>query len=294
VHQSSYEKVEAFVATYLGKFRDEPLKILDVGSQTVLDQDLSYRMLFDARSWNYTGLDVESGGNVDVVLVNPYQWGELTADSFDVVVSGQAFEHIGYFWATAFEIGRVLRPGGVAVITAPGSGPQHRYPVDCWRIRDDGFIAIAEYLDFDVLDVFTDWNRNVWEDSIIVMRKPIWTHAERHRFATRLWHQRSLSAETVTVGEIDPLPDLEYEPPASSPLRNLVGGRLTSVLEELRISSITEESARREAAKPRYIRLIPEQVRRTITRIILRVAGVSNISLGSVSPPSKSEEQSVG
>ncbi len=252
----------------------------------VADQPLSHKPLFDAPTWAYTGLDVEAGLNVDVVPAHDYQWDGLGADSFDVVLSGQAFEHIPFFWATAFEIGRVLRPGGAAVIIAPGRGPQHRYPVDCWRFHDDGFEALAAYLGFEVLDVFTEWGRNMWEESILVMRKPVWSTAERNRFATRLWHQRALSADLDVPSsgpnpELNPGPDSgpltdpnsgpildESEPPTPSKLRDLVGGLFTEQLEELRERGIEAQRIRRDAAKPLHVRLIHKGVRRRLVNFL--------------------------
>jgi SAM-dependent methyltransferase len=271
MHTSSYEKVDAFVTMFLADHRKEPLAILDVGSQTVARQPLSYASLFDAPAWTYTGLDVEAGLNVDIVPANHYRWDELGADSFDVVVSGQAFEHIPYFWATAFEIGRVLRPGGLAVIIAPGRGPQHRYPVDCWRFHDDGFQALADYLDFEVLDVFTEWGRNMWEESILVMRKPVWSAEDRQRFTTRLGHQRALSTISAIPadGTAEPSMPTESEPPPPSPLRDAVGGPYTERLEQLRVQGIELRSRRNEAALRRWVRVIPRRVRRKIVNLLV-------------------------
>ncbi len=267
MHTSSHEKVAAFVSTYLDQFRSTHLDILDVGSQMVAGQVLTYRTLFDDPEWNYTGLDVESGLNVDVIPADGYRWNELESDSFDVIVSGQTFEHIPFFWATAFEIGRALRPGGLALITAPGRGPYHRYPVDCWRFHDDGFVAVADHLEFEVVDVFTDWNRNVWEESIVVMRKPVWSPASRDRFATRLWHQRALTA-TLSPNPIEEAPILDGEngPPAPSVLQTIDGGRFTAVLESLRLKAIAAKEAREEAAKPRIVRMLPNRLRAVLGR----------------------------
>ena len=270
MHTSSYEKIAAFVTTYLDDFRGEPLTILDVGSQMVADQLLTYRTLFDAPTWTYTGLDVEAGINVDIVPADHYRWDEVEPESFDLIVSGQTFEHIPYFWATAFEIARALRPGGLAVITAPGRGPQHRYPVDCWRFHDDGFEAVANYLEFEMLDVFTDWGRNIWEESIVVIRKPVWSPTERFRFATRLWHQRAITASAATTIGDAPTPEPDGAVPAPSALRSVVGGRYTPVLAELREHGIRARAIRDEAAKPFHRRIIPQKVRRRLTHIILR------------------------
>ena len=271
VHASSYEKVDAFVRTYLGDFRDQPLTILDVGSQIVVNQPLSYKPLFDAPTWNYTGLDVEAGVNVDVVPADPYRWDELAADTFDIVVSGQAFEHIPYFWATAFEIGRVMRPGGLAVIIAPGRGPQHRFPVDCWRFHDDGFQAVADYLGFEVLDVFTEWGRNMWDESIVVMRKPVWLLENRQRFASRLAYQRAVSANdsSPTDAPNSAATTTESEPPAPSPLQIVVGGILTERLEQLRLQALERRAQRVNASLPSWRRAIPLRLRKKVANVLM-------------------------
>jgi len=271
MHVSSYEKISAFVDIFLSDHRHEPLEILDVGSQTVAEQPLSYRSLFGLAPWTYLGLDVEAGKNVDIVPADDYRWNELAADRFDVVVSGQAFEHAPFFWATAFGIGRVLKPGGLAVITAPGRGPQHRCPLDCWRFHDDGFQALADYLEFEVLDVFTEWGRNKWDESIVVMRKPVWSVEQRRRFTTRLGHQRALSSSTsVAVDEaVDVSIQTESEPPTPSSLRDAVGGPYTRRLEQLRVQGIELRASRDEASLRFWLRIIPRGVRRKIANVMV-------------------------
>jgi hypothetical protein len=115
-----------------------------------------------------------------------------------------------------FEIARVLKPGGVAAIIAPSNGVEHRYPVDCWRFYRDGFVALASWVDCEVLDVFTDWNRAVWADSVLVARKPDADAEWRARFERRAALQRALlpdaspdaddAAVPTAVASIDPEP----------------------------------------------------------------------------------------
>ena len=173
MHESSYEKMEAFVRVHLDAHRGHPLEILDFGSQVVDDQGVSYKALFDDPDWNYRGLDIEAGHNVDIVVENAYDWTEVPTDSVDLVVSGQALEHVEYFWASMYEIVRVLKPGGLAMLIAPSGGFEHRYPVDCWRFYRDGFVALADHVDCEIVDAFTDWGNLDWEDSILVARKPM-------------------------------------------------------------------------------------------------------------------------
>ena len=120
-----------------------------------------------------------SGKNVDVVLRTPYAWREIATDSADVVISGQAFEHIQYFWITMLEVARVLKPGGICCILAPSSGPEHRYPLDCWRFYPDGMGSLAHFAQMEVLEATTQWEdqgyadgSDWWHDSMLVCRKP--------------------------------------------------------------------------------------------------------------------------
>lgn len=173
MHDSSWEKMAWFVDEYLGRQRDADLEVLDVGSQIVSASHRTYRTLFDSPRWRYTGLDISEGLNVDVAVAELYRWTEVPADHFDVVVSGQALEHIEWFWLTILEIERVLKPGGITMLIAPSSGPEHRYPQDCWRFYPDGMRAMAEFAGCEVLDAGTDWQRKPWADSYLVMRKPV-------------------------------------------------------------------------------------------------------------------------
>ncbi len=179
MHSSSLQKMKSFVDKFLPEKIGQPLRILDVGSQ---DVNGSYKQLFDQPKWQYTGLDVTAGKNVDVVVADIYDWQEIPSNSYDVIISGQALEHIEYFWITIMEISRVLKSHGLCCLIAPSSGPAHRYPVDCYRFFSDGLTALAKYSDFQILSVATDWNNdpdNTWKDSMIVMQKPDYNLSEK-------------------------------------------------------------------------------------------------------------------
>jgi SAM-dependent methyltransferase len=176
MHQSSMEKMALFRDRYLSAKKNEPLRILDLGSQ---DVNGSYRSLFSELNWDYVGIDMAIGNNVDIVLRTPYVWNELNSGSVDVIISGQAFEHIQYFWITMLEVARVLKPGGICCILAPSSGPEHRYPLDCWRFYPDGMVSLAHFAQMEVIEVVTQWQdlgyadgSDSWHDSMLVCRKP--------------------------------------------------------------------------------------------------------------------------
>ncbi len=252
MHDTSREKMVAFVSTYLPSVHATPLEILDVGSRVVDDGHSQFRELLARPPWHYRGLDVEAGKNVDVVVRDPYRWDELPADSVDLVVSGQALEHIRYFWVTAFEIGRVLRPGGLAFLIAPSRGFEHRHPVDCWRFYRDGMETLASYLGFTLIDSFTDWDRSFWADSLVVMEKPVWSDDERRAFLRRRELQQAALRQTEVAAIETPAPV------SPSPLRGAVPGLLFPKLEPIRQRDLADFAAS-EAAKAKAARPLAEQ-----------------------------------
>lgn len=188
MHDSAIEKMKAFVDTYLSGYKDNKLNILEIGSKVIPPQ-ISQKFLFENKNWNYKGLDIEAGYNVDIVPNDSYDWKELGDNTFDVVISSQTFEHIPYFWITAFEIGRVLKDGGLACIIVPSAGDEHRFPYDTFRYFPDGLNLLCEYMGFKTFEVYrqsedlqysdgSDYNK----DSCLIMQKPILQDLERQLF----------------------------------------------------------------------------------------------------------------
>lgn len=171
MHASSLEHVRRLVGKYLqGR---EGLEVVDVGS---CDINGSYKAFFARPGWRYTGVDLAAGPNVDVVLASPYRL-PFASHGVDVIVSGQAFEHVQFFWLTWLEMVRVLKPGGLILLLAPSRGPEHRYPQDCWRFYPDGYRALAAWGDLELLEVSTDWEPHAapdsapWGDTVGVFRQ---------------------------------------------------------------------------------------------------------------------------
>jgi len=122
-------------------------------------------------------VDLAAGPNVDVVLSSPYRL-PFQSHSVDVIVSGQAFEHIEFFWLTWLEMTRILKPGGLIFLVAPSRGPEHRYPQDCWRFYPDGYRALASFGGLELVSANTDWESHAdefsapWGDTVGVFRQP--------------------------------------------------------------------------------------------------------------------------
>ena len=178
MHQSSILRMKWFVNNYSSRIKKDKIRVLDVGSY---DVNGSYKHLFTDSKFEYTGLDMEKGPNVDLVLQNPYNWKELETDSYDIVISGQAFEHVEFFWVTMSEMTRVLKKDGLMCIIAPNGFEEHRYPVDCYRFFTDGMVALARYVNLEVLHAHTnaapnksdsEWYSKEAADAMLVAQKP--------------------------------------------------------------------------------------------------------------------------
>ena len=176
MHQSSYHLMTKFRDRIDHELPAGTLTVLDVGSYGV---NGTYRDVFsDTARFSYTGLDLQPGPNVDCVPKDAYDWPELADASFDVIVSGQAFEHMEFPWLAIDEMHRKLKDNGLICIVAPSRGPEHRYPLDCWRYYPDGMRALARWAGLTVLDLGTFWGASgftdgsdQWGDSFCVLRK---------------------------------------------------------------------------------------------------------------------------
>jgi SAM-dependent methyltransferase len=178
MHRSSMYRMKWFVENYVSKIKKEKIKILDIGSYNV---NGSYKQFFNDNKYEYTGLDIEAGSNVDIVLSNPYDWSSIDTDSYDVIITGQTFEHTEFFWITISEMTRVLKKDGLLCIIVPNKQREHRYPVDCYRFFTDGMVALARYVSLEVLHAHTncapnpnnpDWYGRKLADSMLVATKP--------------------------------------------------------------------------------------------------------------------------
>lgn len=159
MHASSLAHMSRLIEAHCA--RAHSLEVVDVGSR---DVNGSYRPLFERPGWRYRGLDMAAGPNVDIVTPDPYTL-PLPSRSADLVISGQAFEHIDFFWLTFLDMARILRPAGRIFLVAPSRGPEHRHPVDCWRFYPDGFRALARFARLELLEVSTDWTPHEAADS---------------------------------------------------------------------------------------------------------------------------------
>lgn len=113
-----------------------------------------YESLF--HSSNYIGLEIDTPENrkhkkADVFYGNgAFPFGEA---EFDSVVTNEVFEHVFNPDQFLEEIRRVLKPGGVLLLTVPFVWDEHEQPHDFARYSSFGLAAIAERHGFEILEL---------------------------------------------------------------------------------------------------------------------------------------------
>lgn len=180
MHKSSYLRMEYLLNYYKPLWKIDnstPINVLDIGSY---NQNGTYKDIFYEENIFYKGLDMKMGPNVDIVPEDIYSWNEIENETYNLVISGQAFEHMEYPWVTMKEVERVLKPSGISIIIAPNAGIEHKAPLDCYRFFSDGLVALAKWAGLKVIHSGVagvpymkdtdDWISE-WNDSTLVVQK---------------------------------------------------------------------------------------------------------------------------
>ena len=199
MHKTSHDKMLWFKNNFLDK--NNYLKILDVGSLDTSEDNYNYKSIFNEDRWSYEGLDFRKGDNVDIVVDDIYNIQEVNNESYDVVISGQLFEHLGFFLLTMGEIDRILKPGGICCIIAPSGGPKHGIEdTDCYRFYEDGMRALANYVDFEIIhaSVNNDDNAKPWSDACLVAKKRVTINSGSYNSENRVSYLENKLSKLLT------------------------------------------------------------------------------------------------
>lgn len=119
-----HKRLCALLAGYGGR-------VLDVGCG-----DKPYRAWFGAVS-EYVGIDVAPGPAVDIVVTQGEPW-PLPDGHYDVVLSTQVIEHVDNLEFALAQITRVLKPGGLVILSFPFLYNVHGAPFDYRRFTHYG------------------------------------------------------------------------------------------------------------------------------------------------------------
>lgn len=84
----------------------------------------------------YVGCDMQEGPGVDLIL--DLHSIALPSESVGTVVMLETLEHVEFPRKAMEELHRILRPGGMLVVSSVLNFPIHEYPSDYWRFTPEG------------------------------------------------------------------------------------------------------------------------------------------------------------
>lgn len=96
-------------------------------------------------------LDIDPDSRATYIADITRQNDEIPGERFDLVVCTEVLEHTLDPFAAVEEIGRLLKPGGILLLTTPFNFRIHGPLPDCWRFTEHGLRALLG--GFEILDL---------------------------------------------------------------------------------------------------------------------------------------------
>ncbi len=116
--------------------------IYEFGSFQVAGQEDLANLRPFFQGMKYVGTDLREGPGVDVIL-NVHDI-DLPSESVGTILCLDTLEHVEYPRKAIDELTRILKPGGMLVISSSMDFPIHDFPYDFWRFTPDGFKSLLK------------------------------------------------------------------------------------------------------------------------------------------------------
>ena len=115
----------------------------------------AWRRTIEGGAEQYESLDRSARGDHRPTHVGDVDDMPGPEGQYDTVVCAQVLEHVASPAEALAEMHRVLRPGGVLILTVPHLSRRHELPHDYFRYTQEGVQALLEASGFDVFDMTT-------------------------------------------------------------------------------------------------------------------------------------------
>ena len=188
-----------FVNGVIGRRDVENKDVLELGSYDVNGTVRPY--IESLKPASYVGVDIMAGPCVDVVCDAADLLNHFRPATIDVLVTTEMLEHVRDWRRVIHNMKRVMRPGGLIVLTTRSRGfPLHDYPGDFWRYEPEDMRVI--FADCDLLRMERDEADPGIFVAVRIPEDPAWEPLDLSGWA--LW---SIHSDTRRL-------DAEEEPPA--------------------------------------------------------------------------------
>jgi SAM-dependent methyltransferase len=113
-----------------------------------------YKALFSSRYERYIGADIASSMDIHLdIEMTPGEPVPLADASVDTILSTQTLEHVYDFQLYVSECRRLLKPGGIFILTVPMQWRVHEAPYDYWRFTRYAVSELMTRNDFAVISI---------------------------------------------------------------------------------------------------------------------------------------------
>jgi SAM-dependent methyltransferase len=114
----------------------------------------AWREVIRAGGAEYESIDLTCrGGNQPTWIGDVMRMPQVPSERYDAVVSHQVLEHLPRPWQALAEFHRVLRPGGLLVVSAPHLSRRHELPHDYFRFTQEGMASLLRDAGFEDIAV---------------------------------------------------------------------------------------------------------------------------------------------
>lgn len=138
------KQMEGIVAQRLRGRKD--LLIVDFGCG-----DMPYRPIFEHEGARYIGIDLADNKAADLHM-SAEGVAPMADCSADVVLSTQVLEHALDPRSYLLECRRIIKPGGLLILSTHGYWMYHPHPTDLWRWTGSGLRSLVEEAGYTLLD----------------------------------------------------------------------------------------------------------------------------------------------
>lgn len=123
-------------------------KILDVGCG-----NKPYESLFNTTAENYIGCDIVQSSEHKVDILCKVTDIDAEDNFFDTAFSTQVMEHVDNSDLMMSECNRILKPGGIFILSVPFCWELHEEPYDFFRFTKYGLKELCERNNFEVVEL---------------------------------------------------------------------------------------------------------------------------------------------
>lgn len=180
MHPTAFRYCEAFSnAYYASMLYQHSTTVIEIGSACIQPEQPTLRSIFQNKTQNYIGFDMDHAPGVDYVLDDPYVI-PMPDKSCDVIICSSVLEHSDMYWLLFMEMVRVLKPGGLLYVQVPSNaGVWHRFPIDSWRFQPDAGLSLEKWArhngqDLVLMESFVGEQEpygEIWNDFVAVFVK---------------------------------------------------------------------------------------------------------------------------